>query len=113
MSHRSVVVVVALVGLALTGCVRYPGGIAPSNVPLHPDGYTVIGPVESQDCKVNLFGVLPVSGGNQVSDAVKNALSKSPGADALVEVTIDRVTKWFILWSQTCTEIRAMAVRRN
>lgn len=108
--HRAVVVA-ALVCLGLAACVRYPGGIAPSNIPLEPDGYTVIGPVEAQDCKVNLFGLIPVSGGNQVADGVKNALARSPGADALVNVTVDRVTKFFILWNQTCTEVRATAVR--
>lgn len=101
----------AAVGLA--GCVRYPGGIAPSNIPLAPDGYEVLGPVVAQDCKVNLFGVIPVSGGNQVLDALDRAKQRRPDADALVEITVDRVSKFFVLWTQTCTEVRATAVRRR
>ena len=96
--------------LLVSGCLRVPGGVAPSNIPLEQGRYTVLGPVEAQDCKINVLGILPVSGGNQVADAIKRALARSPGADALVGVTIDRVTKFFILWTQTCTEVRAMAV---
>ena len=43
--------------LALPGCVRIPGGIAPSNIPLSQGGYTIVGPVIAQDCKIDLFGV--------------------------------------------------------
>lgn len=96
--------------IALAGCVRSPGGVAPSNIPLSQDGYSMLGPVAASDCKVNLFGVIPVSGGNQVADAMTRAQSKIPGADALVNISIDRVSKYFILWSQTCTEVRATAV---
>lgn len=101
----------AMLCLALPACIRVPGGVAPSNIPLSQGGYTVLGPTVAQDCKVNLFGVLPISGGNQVSDAIRNALAKVPGSDALVNITVDRVSKHFILWSQTCTEVRATAVR--
>ena len=106
--------VVALVlGLLAVGCVRQPGGIAPSNIPLNPGGYTTIGAVESSDCKVNLFMIIPISGSNRVADAMNNALAKRPGANALVNISIDLVSKNFILWSQTCTEIHATAVKVN
>lgn len=104
---------VVLCALSLAACSRYPGGVAPSNVPIDQNGYDVLGPVAASDCKVNLFGILPVSGGNQVSDGIKRALAKQPNADALVGVTVDRVVKYFILWSQVCTEVRATAVRRR
>lgn len=94
----------------LTGCVRSPGGVASSNIPLSQDGYTVLGLVAASDCKVNLFGVIPVSGGNHVADAMNKALGQIPGADALVNISVDRVSKFFILWLQTCTEVRATAV---
>ena len=66
--------------LALPACIRVPGGIAPSNIPLSQGGYTVLGPTVAQDCKINLFGVLAISGGNHVADAVRNALPKFPAA---------------------------------
>jgi hypothetical protein len=96
-----------------TGCTRMPGGVAPSNIPLEQGGYVAIGPVSASDCKVNLFGILPVSGSNRVADAVYSALRKESGADALINISIDLSSKFFILWSQTCTEIHATAVRLN
>jgi len=44
-------------------------------------------------------------------DAMREALRKESNADALINITVDRVSKYFILRSQTCTEVRAMAVR--
>lgn len=102
---------VLLLSLPLAGCVRDPGGIAPSNIPVSQNGYSELGRVQAQDCMVRLLGILPVSGGNQTADAVSRALAQKPGADALVNITVDRVSKYFILWSQTCTEVRARAVR--
>lgn len=102
---------VLFVCFAMSACVRAPGGVAPSNIPLEPGGYTVIGPVAGKDCKTMLLGLIPISGGNQVADAMKAAKTKEPGTDALVDITIDVVGKNFILFTQTCTEVRAMAVR--
>ena len=104
---------VLLSALTLASCARYPGGVAPSNVPIGPNGYDELGPTAASDCKVNVLGILPVSGGNQIADAITLALAKRPGADALVGVTVDRVVKNFILWTQVCTEVRATAVRRR
>lgn len=110
---RPFLVVASLVFLLFStaGCARSPGGVAPSNIPLESGGYTTIGPVSASDCKVNLLGILPVSGGNQIADAMRSALRKESNADALVNISIDHVWKYFILWSSSCTEIRATAVR--
>lgn len=105
--RASIGVFVALFSLA---CVRSPGGIAPSNIPLAPDGYVPLGPVTASDCKVNLLGSLPISGSNRIADAERKALGKIDGAQALVDVSIDRSIKFFILWSQVCTEVHATAV---
>ena len=112
--HRFAIVSLLLIlSVALGGCVRFPGGIAPSTIPLGPDDYVVLGRVGASDCKVNLFGLLPVSGGNHIQDALDDALRERPDAIALVQVTVDRVSKYFILWSQTCTEVRGLAVARR
>lgn len=105
-----VILVLSLI-LFAAGCTRLPGGVAPSNIPLEPGGYLEIGPVSASDCKVNLFGILPVSGSNRVADAVRSALLKESQADALINISIDLSSKYFILWSQTCTEVHATAVR--
>jgi hypothetical protein len=88
---------------------RMRRGIAASNTPLEQGGYTVISRVSASDCKVNLFGIIPVGGGNSLEDAVQKAKRKS-NAHALVDITVDRVSKFFFLWTSTCTEVRASAV---
>jgi hypothetical protein len=108
--NRSIafVLTVSLIAL-LAGCTRIPGGVAPSTIPLEPGGYTMIGPVSASDCKVNLLGLIPISGGNNLHQAIREA-KDDRGADALIEVTVDLVSKYFILWSQTCTNVHATAV---
>ena len=98
--------------LLLSGCTRTPGGIAPSNIPLEQGGYSIIGPVSASDCKINLLGLIPVSSGNSLSGALKKA-KRQRGAQALIEIKVDFSVKYFILWSQACTEVRAIAVTIN
>ena len=107
----SIVVCALLLVLFASGCTRTPGGIAPSNIPLAPGGYTEIGPVEASDCKINLLGLIPISGSNYIEDAKRSALQQESGADALVNISVDFSFKYFILWSQACTEVQATAVR--
>ena len=97
--------------LFATACVRAPGGVAPSNIPITPNAYTILGPVAGSSCKVNLLMILPVSGSNYTQDAVQDAMAKRPGANALIDISVDRVAKIFILWSSVCTEVRATAVK--
>ncbi len=95
--------------LSLAGCSRIPGGVAPSNVPLEPGTYTIVGPVSATDCKVDLLGLIPISGGNYTHQAIEKA-RKNGNADALIGISVDRSSKYFILWSQVCTEVYATAV---
>ncbi len=99
-----------IVCIACLGCVRSPGGVSPSNIPLQQDGYRVLGPVEAADCKFNLLGIIPISGGNNLNDAVDEAMNERNGADALINISVETVGKYFILWSQGCTIVRATAV---
>jgi hypothetical protein len=39
------------------------------------------------------------------------ALREESDADALINITVERAFKYFILWSQMCTEVHATAVR--
>lgn len=61
-------------------------------------------------CKSNLLGLIPVSGGNRLADAERKALEKIGGAEALVDISVDRVGQCFILWSQLCTGVHATAL---
>src|SRR5262245_40391692 len=100
---------IKVLGVALfaAACTHTPGGIAPSTIPLEPGGYTVIkSHVEGSDCQVNLLGLLPLSDGNTTDEAIADALKDAPGATALVNVTADAYSQFWILWSNTCTEAR-------
>jgi hypothetical protein len=48
---RILLIAIALACLALSasGCTRSPGGVAASNIPLAPGGYTEIGDVSASD----------------------------------------------------------------
>lgn len=99
---------VALLGSA--GCLHAPGGVAASNIPLAPDGYSVIGKASGTDCLWSLLGILPVTSGNKTSNALEEALSDR-NADALIQVTADAFTQHFLIVARTCTEVEGIAVR--
>jgi hypothetical protein len=70
-------------------------------------------PDSAADCEYNLLGFIPISGGNQLSDALDEAQGDRAGADALIDITVEAVSKYFILWSHGCTVVRATAVSVN
>lgn len=106
----------ALLGtlLLLSACSHYPGGIAPSTIPLAPGGYHIVKEgVHGSDCFVALLGILPLSSGNKTRNAIADALESAPGATALVGVTSDAYSQYWILWSNTCTDVYGTAVVPN
>jgi hypothetical protein len=95
---RSVSIGLVALLMMLTGCMHYPGGIAPSTIPLAPGGYTVVQEqVTGRDCLVAILGIIPVTSGNKTANAVRSALSRAPGATALVNVTSDAYSQFWIL----------------
>ncbi|MBP8103004.1 MAG: hypothetical protein KAY79_02155 [Nitrospira sp.] len=103
-------ITVLLAAAFTTGCMHHPGGIAPSTKPLAPGGYIELGKVRGQDCVYHLLGLIPVTGGNEMRNAVEDALRTKPLADALVEVTADGYFQYFILFSRACTQVYGTAV---
>lgn len=108
---RLLLLCTAILMTVTTGCMHTPGGIAPSTKPLAPDGYTVLGDVAGKDCVYYALMLLPVTGGNELKDAVADALSQKKGADALIEVTADGYREFWILWSMACTQVYGKAVQ--
>ena len=96
--------------LLLSGCLHDPGGIAPSTVPLAPGSYRVLKDVSASDCRFALLGLIPLTRGNRTANAVHEALLEAPGATALVNVTSDSYSQYWILWSHTCTVVEGTAV---
>lgn len=105
---------VLFLGLALSflfaGCASYPGGIADSNTPLHAKPYTVIGETEGSDAHYAILGIIPVTPGNKLSAAIKDAKGKV-GADALIDITVDGYIQYWILFSRTVTKVEAKGIR--
>jgi len=81
-----------------TSCVHFPGGIAPSTTPIEGRKYKVLGKTTGTDSHVKVLWIFPVSGSNSVRTAIENAIEKK-GGDALIEVTIDFYSQWWILFS--------------
>jgi hypothetical protein len=94
----------------VSGCARNAGGIAPSTTPINGRAYDIIGPAEGSDVRVTLLGILPVSDGNDTREAVANAI-KSSGGDALINVTVENVSRYWILWATNQTQVFGDAIK--
>lgn len=94
----------------LIGCAHTSGGIAPSNIPLEPGSYRELGKAVGGDCQYKLLGLIPLSGGNQTYSALEDALDDIPNTSALVQITSDTYSQYWILWSNTCTQVYGTAV---
>jgi hypothetical protein len=101
---------VLVLAVFASGCIRNPIAMMPSTKPLAPGSFTEIGPVEETDCLWYLFSVIPITTGNNMQGAMRDAISKS-GGDALVQVTAETYYQNFILLSRYCTIIQGVAVR--
>jgi hypothetical protein len=102
-----------LMGIVLifsAGCMGLGGGVAASTTPLEGREYIILDNVVSTDSCVMFLGFIPVSDLNSVHDAVKDGLRKN-NADALINVTVDTYTAYFILFSRTYTRVTGTAIR--
>jgi len=96
--------------LLAAGCASYPGGLSDSTTPLHAKPYTVIGDTEGVDAHYAILGLIPVTPGNKLSEAVKKAKGKV-GADALIDITVDGYMQFWILFTRTVTKVEAKGIR--
>ena len=83
--------VLAAAALAMTGCQSMPGVVIDKSKPIEQGGYTVVADeVSATETNVIVFGH-PVDDlrGSPGRRLYKNALAKAPGADALIEYTMD------------------------
>jgi hypothetical protein len=83
---------VAAAAVALTGCTSIPGVIQDKTKPLDQNGYTVVAPeVSATEMQAYIFGYgLSDLRGSTSRRLYKSALHEAPGADALIEYTMDR-----------------------
>jgi hypothetical protein len=94
----------------LSACVYHPGGIAPSNIPLEGRSFREVGETASTDSSVRLFMILPVSGSNTIRQAMDAAIRKR-SADALIDITVEHYTQFWIVFSRHVTAVRGTAIQ--
>ena len=102
--------VFSLLLLFAVGCAHTPGGIAASTVPIDGRKYIVLGPAKATSTAVYLFNFLPVSGSSSLRDA-KNAAIRSKGADALIDVTAESYSQFWIIFSKSTIMVEGTAIR--
>ena len=101
---------ISLMLLLAAGCAHTPGGIAPSTVPIDGREYMILGPAKATSTAVYLFNFIPVSGSSSLRDA-KNAAIRSKGADALIDVTAESYSQFWIIFSKNTIMVEGTAIR--
>lgn len=102
--------VIGVAACFMAGCATMPGGVAPSSTPLEGRSYQVLGYTEATDSRICLFGIIPVSGHNSIRDAIRRA-SRKVGGDALIEVTAEGYSQYWILFSRDVTRVEGIGIR--
>jgi hypothetical protein len=104
------IAVACLFILTLGGCIHAPGGIAASNVPIDGRSYHVVGETSATDSSIWLLGILPITGSNTTAAALHQAMQKKD-ADALIGITVEAYTQFWILFARHVTEVKGTAVK--
>ena len=99
-----------ILGVFVTGCVHQPGGIAASTTPIEGRNYTTLGRAVDTDSLICLFGFIPVSGVNHTSDSINAAIRKQNG-DAMINVTVESYTQWWIVFTRHVTRVEGTVIR--
>ena len=94
----------------MTGCAHAPGGIAPSTTPINGRDYRVIGKTGATDSHILLFGFLPIRGSNSLRPAI-NAAKLKCGADALIDVTVESYTQFWLILIRNVIRVEGLGIR--
>lgn len=100
-----------ILSVLLSGCAYYPVALQPATKPLAPGGYTPVGKVSGEDCAYRVLYFIPVTNGNELHQAMADAMRTKPLADAMVEVTVDYYVESWILFTRHCTQVHGTAVQ--
>ena len=101
---------IAILLLFAVGCAHTPGGIAASTLPIDGREYILLGPAKATSSAVYLFNFIPVSGSSSLREA-KNTAIRSKGADALIDVTAECYSQFWILFSKSTIMVEGTAIR--
>ena len=92
-------IAIGLVAAAITGCTTTPQNFTYASKPVEQGRYTVLGEeVEGTDTQVSVLGFGVGRPGSPQRRALKAALGKAAGADALVEMSVDyqTINLWWV-----------------
>jgi hypothetical protein len=95
-------------GLLAAACTM-PGAVAPSTMPVT-GKYVELGPFEESESCGYIFFIVPVGSPDHIADMI-DALVKSRGGDALINVTSSSSTSWFLLGGSNCVQVRGKVVK--
>jgi len=95
-------------GLLMAAC-TVPGAVAPSTMPVT-GKYVELGPFEESESCGYIFLIIPVGSPDHIADMI-DALVKSRGGDALIDVTSSSSTSWFLLGGSNCVQVRGKVVK--
>ena len=99
-----------ILGVIVAACAHAPGGIAASTTPIEGREYTTLGRAVETDSIIYILGLIPASGVNHTSDAINEAIRKH-GGDAMINVTVESYSQWWILFTRIVTRVEGNVIR--
>jgi hypothetical protein len=101
-------IAVALLG-ALAGCSLPVGEFTIASTHKIPDRFREIAITEGRDCTQIVLGIPFGSLVPSLDRAVAAALRNAPDADSLINASIFREDRFFLLFQRTCVRVKGMA----
>ena len=108
--RTAIAVVSVLLLVVMAGCAMRPGGVTSSTTPIEGRKYVNLGRAVQTDSRVYLLGFIPVSGANYTRDAIDKAV-RSRGGDAMIDVTVEGFSQFWILWTRFATRVEGDVIR--
>ena len=100
----------ALVFVLISGCAMMPAGIAASSTPICGREFRQLGRVVASDTSMALLGVIPITGSSTIRDALDKGV-KSRNGDAMINITVESYTWYFIVLSTHTTRIEGDVIQ--
>lgn len=98
-------------GCALAGCTVVPIQLVPSTTPLMANtSYTILGPAEGTSCKLSLY-IPPIAFGSGSLASAVEAARTSTGADALINVSVDRYLYYYGIATSSCASVKGDGIK--
>ncbi len=87
---KKMFVLFGLLLITMSGCISYPGGMAPASIPITAqDSYTIVRRnVTGSDSSATLFGIIPLAPLPSTQQALEDAKQKC-NADALINISVE------------------------